>query len=149
MERVSLALHSLFSAFLYGRLGFTKETGHYLDAVRRGAAAWRQSVAFQDFAFLVPFLLLLVSVALVFLWARGRLGAGRFRSSAAALVIIGFLAIFAVQWPLSLPKNDVVLPGTLVDKFIPAEDRLIYRTFPFMLDRRSEERRVGKECRSR
>ena len=140
MERVSLALHSLFSAFLYGRLGFTKETGHYLDAVRRGAAAWRQSVAFQDFAFLVPFLLLLVSVALVFLWARGRLGAGRFRSSAAALVIIGFLAIFAVQWPLSLPKNDVVLPGTLVDKFIPAEDRLIYRTFPFMLDRGFREK---------
>lgn len=125
----------VFSVFLYGNFGYTKDPFYYKDALGRGVDAWREIVSFSEPSFLAPFLLLLVSYALAACFIYGRLGFRFLKFAGTTLGALTFLTIFAVQWPQNLGPEVINMHSDAIYNVIPAEDRGMYRSFPFDLDR--------------
>lgn len=125
---------TVFAGIFYGRLGFSKDLAHYQTAFERGIGAWKNFTSLADPQFVLPFLLVVagfgVIAAYVFGWIRQR----AFRVAGSALVVLGFVGLYIVQWPLPLSAGSAISSHRLLlENIIPPSERMIYRTYPFML----------------
>src|SRR6266498_2576294 len=77
----------------------------------------------------------------------GSLGPGQLLILAAA-VLLTIVLVQALKSGAGLALGMVVLSGGALASFVPYQGRTLNEWMP-VLARRSEERRVGKECRSR
>lgn len=126
-------IHLFFSKTLYGNLGFNKDPAHYRDAISRGFAEWQNSASLIDLSFLVPLIILVAAFFLLTLFVWKKISWERFRMAGFLLSIATFLGIFVVQWPESISSDVTFSHKKLVSRFIPVEDRILYRTYPFFL----------------
>ena len=137
---VSSLFYSFFSNFFYGRFGFNKDLGHYQEAINRGIAAWRDFLSLESFTFLPPFLALIIAFLLVYLFLRERVSWLNFRRIGFLLSVATFIFAFAAYWPSNaLPKSAINSYDVLLQKYIPNQDRISGRAFPFMLQQKFAE----------
>lgn len=133
-SRVAALLDSIFSTVIYGKFGFDKDPGHYLEAIQRGISAWQEFVSLRELEFFAPFSILIGGSAIIYLFIWGRLDWARFRILGFALTLLTFFSIFMVQWPNSIGKEKISDYQSILSKFVGPEDFSTYRTYPFMLD---------------
>lgn len=132
-EKVSDGLHALLGMFAYGRFGLGKDPTHYRDAIERGIAAWQDALSLADLSFALPLLILALSAALLYLYARRHIGERLFVQSAVALPVATFLLVFVVQWSTAVPSTLRQSHESMLSSFMSGEELRDYRTFPFML----------------
>lgn len=126
---------SVFARLPYQSLGFTKDLAHYQGAFERGILAWREFSSFADPYFLLPFLALIASYAVLHLFLSGRLSAFRFTVLGAAVATLTFAAATLGQFSNRIQTEPLLLSQrSFLDKFLSEEDSRLYRTYPFMLD---------------
>ncbi|MBI2096545.1 MAG: hypothetical protein HYT40_00055 [Candidatus Sungbacteria bacterium] len=132
IQRVMITLSPWITEF-FSSFGFTKGAPHYQDAIRRGLEALGETVSLGNWGFLIPFVSLLAAVGLTGAFIMKRVSVRSFRAFGAGLVLTTFLGIFLVQWGTSLPQASLASHGRLLESVIPPEDRILYRTYPFMI----------------
>ncbi|MBI2121730.1 MAG: hypothetical protein HYT98_01275 [Candidatus Sungbacteria bacterium] len=141
-------LQIVFSKFIYGNFGYDKDPIHYQDAILRGLAAWRAFLSFSDVYFLLPFLGLISSFILTVLFIWKRIGYYLFSRAGYAISLFLFVVIMKASIEIgAMPQSELGSRSALFDKFVPAEERMLYRTFPFLLDRGKFSEVVTSEYR--
>lgn len=124
----------IFSRVFYGRFGFNKDFRHYEDAIKRGIAAWQEFLSLGDFKFFLPFLILVIAFLVIYLFLRERVTQSNFKKIGFLLSVATFISVFAAYWPSNaISRNAIDSYDSLLKKFVPAEDRILYRAFPFMI----------------
>lgn len=139
--RAGSNLDLILGKFLYGRFGFSKDPLHYKDAIERGIGAWREFVSFSDIYFFISCLSLLAGAGLISAFLYQRLSWQKFRIFSFGAVLITFLGTSLGQFSNNIERGPILSSHQkLVDKFIPKEDRNIYRIYPFLVDQGFVER---------
>src|SRR3989344_3306488 len=135
-QQIGAFLQIVFSKLLYGNFGYDKDPLHYQDAILRGLTAWRAFLSFSDVYFLLPFLGLIGSFILTILFLWKRIGYYLFNRAGYAISLFLFIVVIRASIAVgAMPQSELGSRNVLFDKFVSAEERMLYRTFPVLLDR--------------
>jgi hypothetical protein len=130
LHKLSIFIDSILSSFLYGNFGFTKDPSHYLEAIEKGLLAWKEFNSYGSPQFIIPFLAIIFSSILIYLFIWEKISWDKFRVSVATLVILGFLGIFSAQWQVSI-SEDVLYYNNQIAERLNLPDKS-YRTYTFL-----------------
>ncbi len=126
-------IHNIFSKIIYGHFGLTKDPAHYQEMLHAGIAAWQSSFDLKTASFLVPLIILLISFCVLIKFILGKISWDKFRVLVFCFSTASFIAIFIAQWSNTASIKSMDSHSQLIDNFIPKEDRLVYRTYPFAI----------------
>lgn len=120
-RQLETALFTFGNAFLFGRLGLSKNIEHYHEAIKNGIDAYREFLFVGDVRVGVPYALLVCSVALIVLFFREKISETRFRTWAIILGIVTYFSLISMGWSLFKAPDAYAPPSVLATVVSPKE----------------------------
>lgn len=124
--KLSLLINSIFSIILYDNFTFTKGNQYYLGAIERGLLAWKEFTSFGSPQFLIPFLAIIFSSILIYLFLWQRITWVKFKLSVVILVTLGFIGVFSAQWQVSMDKEVLSYNNMITNEIDVLNDHRVY-----------------------
>lgn len=103
---------------------------HYIDALDRGLAAYRELLSWGHFAVAVPLLCLMAGMTLAILWLRGRVSEKQFVRLAAGLTAVTVFGVGLSGWTNFVPQESYRYQASFAQHM--ENDMQTYRIYSFL-----------------